>query len=111
MCPGILVGGGDHQLDAVQLVHLRGAWIVVDGNHIGHRVLAAQFGKHAPANHMVRQAGERLGTTEAELAALMLTGQEKLTAEQPEPDFDPDTSSQPLTAGNDSRRNESAVTD
>lgn len=49
--------------------------------------------------------------TEAELAALMLTGQEKLTAEQPEPDFDPDTSSQPLTAGNDSRRNESAVAD
>ena len=69
--PGILVGGGDHQLDAVQLVHLRGAWIVVDGNYIGHRVLAAQFGKHAPANHMVRQAGERLGTTEAELATLI----------------------------------------
>ena len=49
--------------------------------------------------------------TKAELAALMLTGQEKLPAEQPEPDFDPDTSSQPLTAGNDSRRNESAVAD
>ena len=62
MRPGVLVRGGDHQLDAVELVHLGGTRVVVDRDDVGLRVLSAQLGEHAASHHVVRQAGERLRT-------------------------------------------------
>lgn len=57
----VLLGGGEHQLDAVQLIDLAGAGIVVDGYDVGAGESLAQLFDHALAHHMVRQAAEGLG--------------------------------------------------
>ena len=55
------MGGGEHQLDTVQLIDLAGAGIVIDGHHIGFWISSAQLLNHALAHHMVRQTAEGLG--------------------------------------------------
>ena len=39
----VLLGGGEHQLDSVELIHFTGAGIVVDGHDIGLRILFADL--------------------------------------------------------------------
>ena len=56
----ILGGGGEHQLDAVQLIDLAGTGIVVDRHDIGSGILFAQFLDHALAYYVVGQAAEGL---------------------------------------------------
>ena len=55
-----LLGGGDHQLDTIELVRLGGTRIVIDGDDVGFRMQATDLAEHAAAGHMVGQAGERL---------------------------------------------------
>ena len=56
----IFVGGGQHQLDAVQLVDLAGARIVIHGHDIGLREGLAELLDHAFSHHMVGEAAEGL---------------------------------------------------
>lgn len=56
----ILLCGREHQLDAVQLVDLRGAGIVVDRDDVRERVLVPELLDDALSDNVVRQAGERL---------------------------------------------------
>lgn len=58
----ILLGGGEHELDAVELVDFAGAGIVVDGHDVGGRISFPQGFDNALAYDVVRQAAEGLGT-------------------------------------------------
>ena len=55
----VLLGHGDHELDAVELVHLGGAGVVVHGHDVALRVHLAQALDHGLAHHVVGQARER----------------------------------------------------
>ena len=52
-----LLGGCDHQFDAVELVRFGCARIVIDGHDVGFRMQSADLAEHASAGHVVRQAG------------------------------------------------------
>ena len=56
-----VVRDGQHQADAVFLVHARGAWVIVDGRDVGRGVQGAYFVDHALAADVVRQAAKALG--------------------------------------------------
>ena len=56
----VLLRHRDHELDAVQLVHLGGARVVVHGHDVALRVAAAQLLDDRLAHHVVGQAGEGL---------------------------------------------------
>ena len=58
----ILLGGGEHELDAVELVDFAGAGIVVDGHDVGGRISLPQGFDNALAYDVVRQAAEGLDT-------------------------------------------------
>ena len=58
----ILLGRGKHQLNAVELIDLAGAGIVVDGYDVGKGVAVPQLLDDAFSDHMVGQAGKGLGT-------------------------------------------------
>ena len=49
----ILIGGGQHELDAVQLVDFAGTGVIVDGHDVGQRVLVPQLLDDAFSHHMV----------------------------------------------------------
>ena len=55
------MGGGQHQLDSVQLVHLAGAGVIVYGDDVGAGILPAQLLDDALAHDVVGQAAEGLG--------------------------------------------------
>ena len=52
---------GQHQLDAVLLVDLGGAGVIVDGYDVGVGVVVLQAAHHALAHDVVGQAAEGLG--------------------------------------------------
>ena len=58
----ILLGGGEHELDAVELVDFAGTGIVVDGHDVGGRICLPQGLDNALTYDVVRQAAEGLGT-------------------------------------------------
>ena len=76
----ILLGGGEHEFDSVELVDFAGAGIVVDGYDVGGRICLPQSLDNALTYHVVRQAAEGLGTYDVRYAFLdqfhHLTGQE-----------------------------------
>ena len=49
----VFMGSSQHQLDPVQLVYLAGSGIIVHGNDVGFRMLAAQLLDDALSNDMV----------------------------------------------------------
>ena len=57
---GVLLRRGDHQFDAIELVRLTRAGVVVDRDDVRLRVEPADLAEHATARDMVRQARERL---------------------------------------------------
>ena len=58
----ILLGGGEHELDSVELVDFAGTGIVVDGHDVGGRICLPQGLDNALTYDVVRQAAEGLGT-------------------------------------------------
>lgn len=58
----VLLGGGEHELDAVELVDFAGAGVVVDGYDVGGRICLPEGFDNALAYNVVRQAAEGLGT-------------------------------------------------
>ncbi len=58
---GQATGVGQHQLDAVLLVDLGGAGVVVDGHDIAPGVVVLELADHALAHDVVGQAAEGLG--------------------------------------------------
>ena len=56
------LGVGQHELDAVFLVDLGGAGVVIHGDNVGVRVVVFQDPDHALAHNVVGQAAEGLGT-------------------------------------------------
>lgn len=76
----ILLGGGEHEFDSVELVDFAGTGIVVDGYDVGGRICLPQSLDNALTYHVVRQAAEGLGTYDVRYAFLdqfhHLTGQE-----------------------------------
>ena len=56
----VFMGSSQHQLDPVQLVYLAGSGIIVHGNDVGFRMLAAQLLDDALSNDMVGQAAKGL---------------------------------------------------
>ena len=56
----ILLGGGEHELDSVELVDFAGTGIVVDGHNVCVRILVADFLNDTLAYDMVRKACKRL---------------------------------------------------
>ena len=80
----IFIGGGEHQLDAVELVDLARAGVVVHGNDVRPRVRLAQRLDDALADHMVRQARKRLDAHDVRRAGgdelCHLTGEEPALA-------------------------------
>ena len=59
---------GEHELDAVELVDLGGARVVVDGHDVGLGVSGAQRPEHALADDVVGQAREGLGADDVRAA-------------------------------------------
>lgn len=51
---------GEHKFNAVQLVYLGSAGVIVDGNNVGKWVLMAYLLDDAFAHHMVRQTAKGL---------------------------------------------------
>ena len=66
----ILLGGGEHELDAVELVDFAGAGIVVDGHDVGSKLCLPQDLDNALTSDVVRQAAEGLGTYDVRYAFL-----------------------------------------
>lgn len=66
----ILLCGGQHQLDAVQLIHLAGAGVIVNGNDIGLRIAPSELFYDTFSDDVVRQAAKWLGTYNIGRAAL-----------------------------------------
>ena len=66
----ILLGGGEHELDSVELVDFAGTGIVVDGYDIGGRISLPQGLDNALTYDVVRQAAEGLGTYDVRYAFL-----------------------------------------
>ena len=58
----VLLGHADHQLDAIKLVDLRGARVVIHRHDVALGMLTAQLLDHRLAHHMVGQARKRLRT-------------------------------------------------
>ena len=57
----IFLGGGEHQLDTVQLVYLAGTGVIVDGYNVCQRILMTDLFDDTFSYDMVRQAAEGLG--------------------------------------------------
>ena len=74
-------GGGDHELNTVELVDLAGAGIVVNGHDIGLREAAAHLPEHALADHVVGQAGK--GLAAHDIGHPVLNELDHLGGEQP----------------------------
>lgn len=76
----ILLGGGEHEFDSVELVDFAGTGIVVDGHDVGGRICLPEGFDDALTYDVVRQAAEGLGTYDVRYAFLdqfhHLTGQE-----------------------------------
>ena len=75
------LGGGDHELDAVELIDLAGAGIVIDGDDIGLGVAASDLTEHALAHHVVGQTGE--GLAAHDVGHAVLDELDHLSGEQP----------------------------
>lgn len=66
----ILLGGGEHEFDSVELVDFAGTGIIVDGYDVGGRICLPQGLDNALTYHVVRQAAEWLGTYDVRYALL-----------------------------------------
>ena len=58
----IFIGGGEHQLDTVELIYLTCSWVVVDCYDICLWVTSAQFFDNAFTDNVVWQTAKRLCT-------------------------------------------------
>ena len=57
----ILLGGGEHEFDSVELVDFAGTGIVVDGYDVGGRICLPQSLDNALTYHVVRHSAEEMG--------------------------------------------------
>lgn len=66
----ILLGGGEHELDSVELVDFAGTGIVINCHDVGGRICLPQGLDNALTYDVVRQAAEGLGTYDVRYAFL-----------------------------------------
>ena len=60
--PQILLGGGEHEFDSVELVDFACTWVEINCYDIRLRIASAKFFDNSLTYDMVRQAGEWLCT-------------------------------------------------
>ena len=79
------MGSSQHQLDPVQLVYLAGSGIIVHGNDVGFRMLAAQLLDDALSNDMVGQAAPKGWTQTMFLVPPLMSSNISPVRNQPSP--------------------------
>ena len=79
--PQILIRRRQHQLNPIELIHLTGPRIIIDGHNIGERIPLPDLLDHPFSHHMIGQAAE--GLTADDIARTAFDQLDHLAGQKP----------------------------